>query len=228
MYAIVKRQSFSENSFLWDVLAPDVAASAQPGHFVMLRLREGGERIPLTVADFDRKAGTVTIVVQSLGRTTREMRDEFAQGDRFDDFVGPLGLPQHIGKFGHVVLVGGGLGVAPIYPQLRAFIMSVDGVSEFAFHVQMADDAATDAATGVFTRTTTAESTGVSHSQTLQLNKARNGWVYRAAATATGSDSSTVTVREMFSLKLAPGLNAYHLPATNGTNARLGLAVGRP
>jgi homotetrameric NADPH-dependent glutamate synthase len=87
----------------------------------MLRLREGGERIPLTVADYDRKAGTITLVVQTLGKTTAEMRDEFKQGDTFADFVGPLGLPQHIEKFGHVVLVGGGLGVAPVYPQLRAF-----------------------------------------------------------------------------------------------------------
>ena len=121
MYTIVRRELFSENSFLWEVLAPDVAAAAQPGHFVMLRLHENGERIPLTVADFDRERGTVTIVVQALGKTTREMRDRYRQGDSFDDFVGPLGLPQHIGQVGHVVLVGGGLGVAPIFPQLRAF-----------------------------------------------------------------------------------------------------------
>jgi|CXWL01.1.fsa_nt_gi homotetrameric NADPH-dependent glutamate synthase len=121
MYTIVRREVFSENSFLWEVRAPDVAAAAQPGHFVMLRLREGGERIPLTVADYDRERGTVTIVVQALGKTTREMRDQYEAGDSFDDFVGPLGLPQHIGAVGHVVLVGGGLGVAPIFPQLRAF-----------------------------------------------------------------------------------------------------------
>ena len=121
MYTITRREVFSENSFLWEVQAPDIAAAAQPGHFVMLRLHENGERIPLTVADFDRVRGTVTIVVQSLGKTTREMRDNYQQGDSFDDFVGPLGLPQHIAKVGHVVLVGGGLGVAPIFPQLRAF-----------------------------------------------------------------------------------------------------------
>ncbi|MBP6544201.1 MAG: NADPH-dependent glutamate synthase [Piscinibacter sp.] len=121
MYTIVRHERFSDTTFLWEVLAPDVAAAAQPGHFVMLRLREGGERIPLTVADFDRRRGTVTIVVQTLGRTTREMRDGYTTGDDFDDFVGPLGLPQHIRPAGHVVLVGGGLGVAPVYPQLRAF-----------------------------------------------------------------------------------------------------------
>ena len=87
----------------------------------MLRLNEEGERIPLTVADFDRDAGTITMVIQALGKTTREMRDHYRQGDTFSDFVGPLGLPQHVEKVGHVVLVGGGLGVAPVYPQLRAF-----------------------------------------------------------------------------------------------------------
>jgi homotetrameric NADPH-dependent glutamate synthase len=121
MYTIARRESFSDTTFLWDVMAPDVAKSAEPGHFVMLRLHEGSERIPLTVADYDREAGTVTLVVQALGKTTLEMRDRYKEGDTFTDFVGPLGLPQHVGKFGHVVLVGGGLGVAPVFPQLRAF-----------------------------------------------------------------------------------------------------------
>ncbi len=121
MYTITRREAFSDVTFLWDVHAPDVARAAQPGHFVMLRLHDGGERIPLTVADFDRDAGTITMVVQSLGKTTREMRDRYVEGDAFDDFVGPLGLPQHVDRVGHVVLVGGGLGVAPVYPQLRAF-----------------------------------------------------------------------------------------------------------
>lgn len=121
MFRIVRREVFSENAFLWEVAAPDIAAAAQPGHFVMLRLDEGGERVPLTVADFDRQRGTITIVVQTLGKTTRAMRDDYAEGDAFDDFVGPLGLPQHIDAAGHVVLVGGGLGVAPVFPQLRAF-----------------------------------------------------------------------------------------------------------
>ena len=121
MYRIARREQFSENAFLWEIDAPDVAQAAEPGHFVMLRLRDGGERIPLTVADFDRQRGTVTLVVQALGKTTLEMRDDYVEGDAFDDFVGPLGLPQHIAAVGHVVLVGGGLGVAPVYPQLRAF-----------------------------------------------------------------------------------------------------------
>jgi glutamate synthase (NADPH) small chain len=121
MYNIVRREAFSDTTFLWEVEAPDVALSAEPGHFIMLRLHEGSERIPLTVADYDRDKGTISLVVQALGKTTVEMRDSYKQGDTFQDFVGPLGMPQHIEKVGHVVLVGGGLGVAPIYPQLRAF-----------------------------------------------------------------------------------------------------------
>ena len=121
MYRIVRRQQFSDTTFLWDVHAPDVARAAQPGHFVMVRLHEGGERIPLTVADFDREWGTITMVVQAVGKTTREMLQDYAEGDTFLDFVGPLGLPCHVEKAGHVVLVGGGLGVAPVFPQLRAF-----------------------------------------------------------------------------------------------------------
>ncbi|AGA90369.1 NADPH-dependent glutamate synthase, homotetrameric [Thioflavicoccus mobilis 8321] len=121
MYTIVDFEAFSDTTFLWEVLAPDVARAAQPGHFVMLRLHEGSERIPLTVADFDRDKGTITMVIQALGKTTREMAQGYRIGDRFLDFVGPLGLPQQIAQVGHVVLVGGGLGIAPVYPQLRAF-----------------------------------------------------------------------------------------------------------
>jgi len=121
MYTIVRREAFSDTTFLWEVSAPDVAKSALPGHFVMLRLGTGAERIPLTVADYDREKGTITMVIQALGKTTRQMLTDYKQGDTFEDFVGPLGLPQHIEKVGHVVLVGGGLGVAPVYPQLKAF-----------------------------------------------------------------------------------------------------------
>ena len=121
MYPIARRQAFSDTTFLWDVVAPDVARAAQPGHFVMVRLHEGAERIPLTVADYDRERGTVTVVVQALGKSTREMRDRYPEGSSVADFVGPLGLPQHVYPAGHVVFVGGGLGVAPVFPQLRAF-----------------------------------------------------------------------------------------------------------
>ncbi|MGE4528164.1 MAG: NADPH-dependent glutamate synthase [Rhodospirillaceae bacterium] len=120
MYQILRCERFSDVTFLWEVLAPDIARAAQPGQFVMLRLYEGGERIPLTIADFDRDRGTITMVIQALGKTTREMRDHYGAGDDFLDFVGPLGAASHLEKVGHIVFVGGGLGVAPIYPQLRA------------------------------------------------------------------------------------------------------------
>jgi homotetrameric NADPH-dependent glutamate synthase len=121
MYRIVRSETLSDIVFQWDVQAVDIARAAQPGQFVMLRLHEGSERIPLTVADFDREAGIVTMVIQALGKSTKEMMTRYKTGDYFKDFVGPVGRPQHISKVGHVVLVGGGLGIAPIYPQLRAF-----------------------------------------------------------------------------------------------------------
>ena len=121
MYPIVARQAFSEVTFLWDVLAPDVAKAAQPGHFVMLRLHEGSERIPLTVADFDRERGTITLVIQAVGKTTREMQQNCRVGTHLHAMVGPMGIPSHIGTARKVVCVGGGLGVAPVYPQARAY-----------------------------------------------------------------------------------------------------------
>ena len=121
MYTIKRCVTFSDSTFLWDVEAPDVAKAAQPGQFVMLRLDDGGERIPLTIADYDRDLGTITLVVQAVGKTTRKMQAQYKQGDQFLDFVGPLGLESEIEDYGHVVVVGGGLGVAPIFPQLRAF-----------------------------------------------------------------------------------------------------------
>jgi len=121
MVRIVRQQRFSEVTFLWEVEAPAIARAARPGQFVMVRLHDGGERVPLTIADYDSEAGTVTVVIQALGKTTREMRDRYHAGDSIADFVGPLGLPQQIDRVGHVVLLGGGLGVAPVYPQLRAF-----------------------------------------------------------------------------------------------------------
>ena len=121
MFLISRRKQFGPTTFLWDVKAPDVARAARPGHFVMARIDEHGERIPLTVADFNVADGTVTVVVQAVGKTTFEML-ALREGDTILDFIGPLGLPSHIRKLdGTVVLVGGGLGVAPIYPQLRAY-----------------------------------------------------------------------------------------------------------
>ena len=118
MYKIVKREQFGPVTFLWEVEAPDVAKACQPGHFLMVRIDETGERIPLTVADFDRDKGTVTIVVQAIGKTTHQMMD-MKQGESVLDFIGPLGVASHLEKMKKAVLVGGGLGVAPVFPQLR-------------------------------------------------------------------------------------------------------------
>jgi glutamate synthase (NADPH) small chain len=121
LFLITRRKQFGPTTFLWDVKAPDVARAARPGHFVMARIDERGERIPLTVADFNARQGTVTVVIQAVGKTTYEMMS-LAEGDAILDFIGPLGLPSHIRKLdGTVLLVGGGLGVAPVYPQLRAY-----------------------------------------------------------------------------------------------------------
>ena len=121
MYLISRRKQFGPTTFLWEVNAPDLARAARPGHFVMARIDEFGERIPLTVADFDADEGTVTVVIQAVGKTTFEMMT-LREGDAILDFIGPLGLASHIRKLdGAVVLVGGGLGVAPVFPQLREY-----------------------------------------------------------------------------------------------------------
>jgi glutamate synthase (NADPH) small chain len=120
VFRIVRREQLGPATFLWDVHAPVVARAALPGHFLMVRVDEAGERIPLTVADFDRERGTVTVVVQAVGKTTRQMM-ALPEGALLRDFVGPLGVAGHIEKTsGTVVLVGGGLGVAPVFPVLRA------------------------------------------------------------------------------------------------------------
>ncbi len=121
MPRIVTRRQLTPSTFLWELDAPDVAAAAHAGQFVMVRLHDGSERVPLTIADFDREQGTVTVVVQALGRSTIEMRDRYAEGDEIADLVGPLGNPPSFDGLTHVVLVGGGLGVAPVFPQVRAF-----------------------------------------------------------------------------------------------------------
>ncbi len=121
MFLITRKKQFGPTTFLWDVQAPDVARAARPGHFIMARIDEHGERIPLTVADFNAQQGSVTVVIQAVGKTTLEMM-ALREGDTILDFIGPLGLPSHIRKLeGTVVMVGGGLGVAPVYPQLREY-----------------------------------------------------------------------------------------------------------
>jgi len=104
---------------LFKVAAPNVAKKAQPGQFVVVMIDERGERIPLTIADWDEDEGSVTIVFMEVGTTTSRLA-LLEAGDFIADFVGPLGLPAHIGKFGTVVCVAGGVGAAPIAPIARA------------------------------------------------------------------------------------------------------------
>lgn len=98
-----------------------LAKAARPGQFVIVIPHETGERIPLTIADFDSKSGTISLVVQAVGKTTKEMQRSCRLGTRLFAVVGPMGVPSHIGDARKVVCVGGGLGIAPIFPQVRAF-----------------------------------------------------------------------------------------------------------
>lgn len=119
MYKILLRQDLVPNIHLFKLDAPAIAKKAQPGQFVVVRIDEKGERIPLTIADWDRKEGSVTIVFMEVGATTHRLATLKA-GDSIANFVGPLGVPTHIEKFGTVVCVAGGFAVAVIMPIARA------------------------------------------------------------------------------------------------------------
>ena len=123
-FEIVKREDFSEATYLLEVLHPQLARAAKPGQFVIVMAHAQGERIPLTIADFDRERGTITLVIQAVGKTTRQMQRDCRVGSHLFGLVGPMGEPSHIGRAKKVVCVGGGLGVAPIYPQARAYKQS--------------------------------------------------------------------------------------------------------
>ena len=120
-FEIVTRQDFSDVTYLLEVRHPLMAKAAKPGQFVIVMEHEHGERIPLTIADFDRERGTITLVIQAVGKTTREMQQNCRVGTRLFAMVGPMGIPSHLGAAKKVVCVGGGLGVAPVYPQARAY-----------------------------------------------------------------------------------------------------------
>jgi len=119
MYKILLRQDLVPDIHLFKVAAPAVAKKAQPGQFVVIRIDERGERIPLTIADWDEEEGSVTIVFMEVGTTTHRLA-LLEAGDLITDFIGPLGLPTHIEKFGTVVCVAGGFAVATIMPIARA------------------------------------------------------------------------------------------------------------
>lgn len=127
MYKITSKRLLTENIYLMDIEAPRVAKSAQPGQFIIIKNNDKGERIPLTIADYDRENGTVTIVFQTVGYATKELAG-FEVGDYVQDFVGPLGQPS---EFVHedldelrnknLLFVAGGVGAAPVYPQVKWF-----------------------------------------------------------------------------------------------------------
>ncbi len=120
-YEIVARKDFSDVTYLLEVRHPMLAKAAKAGQFVIVMASEHGERIPLTIADYDRDKGTITLVIQAVGKTTREMQRDLKVGDHLVALVGPMGIPSHIGHAKKVLCVGGGLGVAPVFPQARAF-----------------------------------------------------------------------------------------------------------
>ena len=133
MYEILVTENLTPVTKLFEVCAPAVARKARAGQFVIVRVHEKGERIPLTVADYDRERGTITLVVQAVGKTTTQMC-AMQTGDCLVSFVGPLGLPSEIERYGTAVCVGGGFAIAPIYPIARALkaagntVLSIVGV----------------------------------------------------------------------------------------------------
>jgi ferredoxin--NADP+ reductase len=133
MYDILAKEELTEVTKLFEIRAPAVADKAQAGQFVIIRIHEKGERIPLTIADYDRQRGTVSLVVQEVGKTTMEMGTMEA-GDCLSSFVGPLGLPSEVEQYGTVLVIGGGFAIAPVYPIARALkeagnrVLSILGV----------------------------------------------------------------------------------------------------
>jgi ferredoxin--NADP+ reductase len=119
MNRILEKQILSDVTKLMVVEAPHVARKAQAGQFVIVRIEEHSERIPLTIADFDRQAGTVTLIFQQVGKSTEQMAT-LEVGDQFATVAGPLGHPTEIENYGTIVCVGGGVGIAPIFPIARA------------------------------------------------------------------------------------------------------------
>ena len=118
MFKILRKEILNEQVKLLEIDAPLIARKAEPGQFIILRINEDGERIPLTIADFDRERGTVTIIFQEVGMTTR-LLGTMNEGDYLLDFVGPLGVASHLEGYKRVAVIGGGLGTAIAYPQAK-------------------------------------------------------------------------------------------------------------
>jgi ferredoxin--NADP+ reductase len=119
VYKILSKRALGPKIREYVIEAPEVARVGRAGQFIVLRLHERGERIPLTIVDCDPKTGGVTLVVQEVGKSTLEMGEDFHEGDAVLDFAGPLGKPSEIEDYGTVICVGGGLGIAPLYPIAR-------------------------------------------------------------------------------------------------------------
>jgi sulfide dehydrogenase (flavoprotein) subunit SudB (EC 1.97.-.-) len=119
MYKIIKKEKLNDVTELIEVYAPYVARKCQAGQFIIVRVGEDGERIPLTIADYNRQKETITIIYQIIGYTTKCL-SVLNEGEYLTDFVGPLGVPTKFGNVKHVIGVAGGVGSAPLYPQLRA------------------------------------------------------------------------------------------------------------
>ena len=115
MYEIVEKKVLSSQVCLFRIKSPQIAKKRKPGQFIMLRVDENGERIPLTIADSDVKEGTVTIISQAIGKTTTQL-NSLNEKDSLQDFVGPLGQPTHLENFGTAVVIGGGVGTAEALP----------------------------------------------------------------------------------------------------------------
>ena len=117
-YKIVKKADLNSQIYLMEIEAPLVARKAAPGQFVILRIDEKGERVPFTIADFDKEKGTVTVIIQAVGKTTRDL-SKLNEGDTILDFAGPLGMPTPLEGLKKVAVIGGGLGTAIAYPQAK-------------------------------------------------------------------------------------------------------------
>ena len=131
MYKILHKEVLSDVTKLMVIAAPAVARKVRAGQFVIVRINERGERIPLTVADYDREEGTITIIFQEVGKTTMHL-GTLEPGDELATFVGPLGHPTEIENYGTIACVGGGVGIAPLYPITRALKEAgIEGLSDF-------------------------------------------------------------------------------------------------
>jgi len=119
-FEVVAREDISDVTYLLEIHHPQLARAARPGQFVIVMSHPEGERIPLTLADYDRARGTITLVIQAVGKSTREMQAQCQVGSKLFALVGPMGVPSELRGPKKAVCVGGGLGVAPVYPQARA------------------------------------------------------------------------------------------------------------